>query len=48
MSGSTFPTVVPDVFDPRQYARGVPHDRYRRLRDHRPVAWQREPEVLGW
>ncbi|WP_329538970.1 cytochrome P450 [Streptomyces sp. NBC_01358] len=48
MSGSTFPTVVPDVFDPRQYARGIPHDRYRRLRDHRPVAWQREPEVLGW
>nr|WP_202454053.1 cytochrome P450 [Streptomyces sp. SID4913] len=27
---------------------GVPHDRYRRLRDHHPVAWQEEPEVLGW
>ncbi|WP_255947804.1 cytochrome P450 [Streptomyces odontomachi] len=39
---------IPDVFDPRQYARGVPHDRYRQLRDHHPVAWQEEPEVLGW
>ncbi|HEY9328046.1 MAG TPA: cytochrome P450 [Streptomyces sp.] len=42
------PAPVPDVFDPRQYARGIPHDRYRHLRDHRPAAWQREPEVLGW
>ncbi|MGD6742551.1 cytochrome P450 [Streptomyces sp. BH106] len=39
---------VPDVFDPRLYARGVPHDRYRALRDHHPVAWQPEPAVLGW
>lgn len=39
---------VPDVFDPRQYAAGVPHDAYRVLRDHHPVAWQEEPEVLGW
>ncbi|MEE1812232.1 cytochrome P450 [Streptomyces sp. BE133] len=41
-------TPVPDVFDPRQYGEGIPHDRYRQLRDHRPVAWQEEPEVLGW
>ncbi|MFE2285418.1 cytochrome P450 [Streptomyces sp. NPDC059443] len=40
--------VVPDVFDPRVYAEGVPHDRYRLLRDHHPVVWQPEPEVLGW
>ncbi|AGF66568.1 cytochrome P450 [Streptomyces olivaceoviridis] len=39
---------VPDVFDPRRYAAGVPHDDYRVLRDHHPVAWQEEPEVLGW
>ncbi|WP_128431123.1 cytochrome P450 [Streptomyces cyaneus] len=39
---------VPDVFDPRQYAAGVPHDAYRILRDHHPVARQDEPEVLGW
>ncbi|MGY0491092.1 cytochrome P450 [Streptomyces sp. WG-D5] len=39
---------VPDVFDPRRYARGVPHERYRALRDHHPVAWQPEPAVLGW
>ncbi|MFF5920732.1 cytochrome P450 [Streptomyces flavochromogenes] len=39
---------VPDVFDPRIYATGIPHERFRALRDHAPVAWQREPEVLGW
>ncbi|MFI9612252.1 cytochrome P450 [Streptomyces sp. NPDC052023] len=39
---------VPDVFDPRRYAAGVPYDAYRVLRDHHPVAWQDEPEVLGW
>ncbi|MER7722587.1 cytochrome P450 [Streptomyces sp. NPDC096323] len=48
MSGPTPPEPVPDVFDPRQYALGIPHDRYRLLRDHYPVAWQEEPEVLGW
>jgi cytochrome P450 len=37
-----------DVFDPRRYARGLPHDAYRTLRDHAPVAWQEEYEVLGW
>ncbi|MGW7082073.1 cytochrome P450 [Streptomyces sp. NPDC054871] len=41
-------TVPPDVFDPRQYAAGVPHDRYRVLRDRYPVAWQHEPQVLDW
>ncbi|MFI8519599.1 cytochrome P450 [Streptomyces sp. NPDC085481] len=39
---------VPDVFDPRTYAAGIPHDRFRTLRDHHPVARQRESEVLGW
>ncbi|MFI9545598.1 cytochrome P450 [Streptomyces sp. NPDC052016] len=39
---------VPDVFDPRRYATGVPYGAYRVLRDHHPVAWQAEPEVLGW
>jgi cytochrome P450 len=39
---------VPDVFDPRRYAAGVPYDDYRVLRDHHPVAWQEEPGVLGW
>ncbi|MDQ1025363.1 cytochrome P450 [Streptomyces umbrinus] len=41
------PDAVPDVFDPRQYAAGVPHAAYRVLRDHHPVAWQQEHEVLG-
>ncbi|WP_329620410.1 cytochrome P450 [Streptomyces sp. NBC_01255] len=39
---------LPDVFDPRIYAAGIPHDRYRVLRDHAPVARQAEPEILGW
>ncbi|MFH8610461.1 cytochrome P450 [Streptomyces sp. NPDC018029] len=39
---------VPDVFDPRLYAEGIPHDHYRVLRDHHPVARQEEPAVLGW
>ncbi|WP_031153693.1 cytochrome P450 [Streptomyces xanthophaeus] len=39
---------VPDVFDPRIYAEGVPHARYRLLRAHHPVAWQPEPQVMGW
>ncbi|MEV1078230.1 cytochrome P450 [Streptomyces sp. NPDC050211] len=39
---------VPDVFDPRRYASGVPYAAYRVLRDHHPVARQEEPEVLGW
>ncbi|MEU8764637.1 cytochrome P450 [Streptomyces sp. NPDC048659] len=39
---------TPDVFDPRLYADGIPHARFRALRDHRPVARQDEYEVLGW
>lgn len=39
---------LPDVFDPRIYAAGIPHDRYRVLRDRAPVARQAEPEILGW
>ncbi|MFI8962311.1 cytochrome P450 [Streptomyces sp. NPDC053493] len=39
---------APDVFDPRIYASGIPHDRFRALRDHHPVARQEEYEVLGW
>ncbi|MCT4353073.1 cytochrome P450 [Streptomyces sp. Je 1-79] len=39
---------VPDVFDPRIYADGPPHEAFRVLRDRRPVAWQQEYEVLGW
>ncbi|MFD7914994.1 cytochrome P450 [Streptomyces sp. NPDC059752] len=39
---------VPDVFDPRIYAAGVPHERYRLLRERHPVAWQAEPEISGW
>jgi cytochrome P450 len=39
---------APDVFDPRIYAEGLPHESYRTLRDHHPVAWQEEYEVLGW
>jgi cytochrome P450 len=41
-------TAVPDVFDPRVFARGVPHEAFRRLRDAAPVAWQAEHEVFDW
>ncbi|HEX4061219.1 MAG TPA: cytochrome P450 [Streptosporangiaceae bacterium] len=39
---------MPDVFDPRVFARGVPHEAFRQLRDTEPVCWQQETEVLGW
>jgi cytochrome P450 len=41
-------TPAPDVFDPRVFARAVPHKEFRTLRDTDPVSWQPEPEVLGW
>ncbi|NKQ54067.1 cytochrome P450 [Amycolatopsis sp. K13G38] len=37
-----------DVFDPRVFARGLPHDELRRLREAEPVAWQEEHDVLDW
>jgi len=37
-----------DVFDPRVFARGVPHDELRHLRAAEPVAWQDEHEVFDW
>ncbi|MDG4860811.1 cytochrome P450 [Streptomyces sp. T-3] len=46
MTGRT--TGIPDVFDPRLYANGIPHRALRELREHHPVAWQDEYEVLGW
>ncbi|WP_345380654.1 cytochrome P450 [Pseudonocardia yuanmonensis] len=42
------PTVVENVFDPRVFARGVPHEALRRLRDGSPVSWQEEHEVGIW
>ncbi|WP_370947503.1 cytochrome P450 [Amycolatopsis sp. cg5] len=37
-----------DVFDPRVFSRGVPHEAFRLLRDVAPVAWQDEHEVDDW
>ena len=37
-----------DVFDPRTFGRGVPHEALRLLRDTAPVSWQEEPEVGVW
>lgn len=39
---------TPDVFDPRVFARGLPHEAFRQLRDTTPVCWQQEHDVLGW
>ncbi|GGU70404.1 cytochrome P450 [Streptomyces albospinus] len=47
-AGAATQDAVPDVFDPRVYAGGLPHTAYRLLRDRHPVAWQDEYEVLGW
>lgn len=38
----------PDVFDPQVFARAVPHDAFRWLRDNEPVSWQAEHEVADW
>jgi cytochrome P450 len=37
-----------DIFDPAVFARGVPHEALRRLRDEQPVAWQDEHAVGDW
>jgi cytochrome P450 len=39
---------VPNVFDPRVFAGGLPHDAFQQLRDSDPVSWQAEHEVLDW
>ncbi|SFB40206.1 Cytochrome P450 [Amycolatopsis marina] len=39
---------LPNVFDPRVFGAGVPHEAFRNLRDTAPVAWQDEHEVLDW
>jgi cytochrome P450 len=37
-----------DVFDPRMFARGLPHAEFQQLRDTAPVYWQDEHAVLDW
>jgi cytochrome P450 len=37
-----------DVFDPAVFARGIPHEAFRTLRDDEPVAWQEEHAVGDW
>ena len=40
--------MIPDVFDPRVFAGGIPHQAFRQLRDTNPVAWQDEHAVRDW
>src|SRR5688500_11746112 len=40
--------ILPNLFDPRVYARGLPHEEFRQLRDSAPVSWQEEHAVLDW
>jgi cytochrome P450 len=48
-TASPGPGRVPEnVFDPAEFARGVPHAALRRLRDEQPVAWQEEHAVGDW
>ena len=37
-----------DLADPATYAAGIPHDVFRHLREHEPVAWQPEPGGRGF
>jgi cytochrome P450 len=39
---------VPNVFDPRVFTGGLPHEAFQQLRDSSPVSWQEEHEVLDW
>jgi cytochrome P450 len=39
---------VTDVFDPRTFGLGIPHEALRLLRDTDPVSWQEEPEIGIW
>ncbi|GAA2794371.1 cytochrome P450 [Saccharopolyspora taberi] len=41
-------TEVPDVFDPRRYATGIPHADFAWLREHQPVSRQAEHRVGDW
>jgi cytochrome P450 len=41
-------TTAPNVFDPRRYAQGIPHEDFAWLRTHEPVSWQDEHEVGDW
>lgn len=37
-----------DLFDPRTYLEGAPHEALAELRRESPVYWQEEREMLGW
>lgn len=41
-------TIRPNVFDPRRYAEGIPHEDFAWLRANQPVSWQDEHEVGAW
>ncbi|MGH3438375.1 MAG: cytochrome P450 [Sciscionella sp.] len=41
-------TGVPDVFDPRGYQHGIPHDSFAYLRARHPVCWQQEHPIGDW
>ncbi len=46
--GPTVPAEIPDLYDPRTFLGGVPHDAFARLRREAPVAWHPERAMLGW
>ena len=47
-NGGGQPIIDIDLFDPRSYARGIPHAAFARLRAECPVYWQQERALLGW
>ena len=40
--------ITVDLFDPRTYLSGLPHEAFATLRRECPVYWQEEREMLGW
>lgn len=47
-AAGVLPEGIPDLYDPRTFLTGVPHDAFARLRTEAPVAWHPEQAMLGW
>ena len=37
-----------DIYEPEQYISGVPHHKYKHLREHAPIVFQREESGPGY
>ncbi len=48
MTAEHLARAAPDVFDPRRYSGGIPHEDFAWLRAHDPVGWQDEHPIGDW